>query len=384
MKLKDKKIIVGITGGIAAYKACDAISKLRKLGAKIEVIMTENAEEFITPLTVQTVSNNMVYTEMFETARTWEVEHIELAKRADLFLILPATANFIGKIAPAMNTNMYDNEIVQENMEKLRSRGYKFISPQSGILACGDEGIGKLASVESIVSRVEQYFEHDENGRKGDLDGMKIIVTAGPTVEAIDPVRYITNKSTGKMGYSIAKQAVLRGADVTLITGETHITLPEGLSKVVKIKSACDLHEAMMKNLNENQVVIQSAAVADYRPRDYHEHKIKKSDDDLTIVLERNKDVAHEIGKVKGDRILVGFAAETDDVVANAKRKIEKKNLDFIVLNDLTKQGAGFGVETNIVKIIDRSGEMQEYPKLSKTEVGDIILDKVLAMAEKR
>ena len=406
MKLKDKKIIVGITGGIAAYKACDAISKLRKLGAKIEVIMTENAEEFITPLTVQTVSNNMVYTEMFETARTWEVEHIELAKRADLFLILPATANFIGKIAngiaddmltttvmatkadvliaPAMNTNMYDNEIVQENIEKLRSRGYKFISPQSGILACGDEGIGKLASVESIVSRVEQYFEHDENGRKGDLEGMKIIVTAGPTVEAIDPVRYITNKSTGKMGYSIAKQAVLRGADVTLITGETHITLPEGLSKVVKIKSACDLHEAMMKNLDENQVVIQSAAVADYRPRDYHEHKIKKSDDDLTIVLERNKDVAHEIGKGKGDRILVGFAAETDDVVANAKRKIEKKNLDFIVLNDLTKQGAGFGVETNIVKIIDRSGEMQEYPKLSKTEVGDIILDKVLAMAEKR
>ncbi len=308
MKLKDKKIIVGITGGIAAYKACDAISKLRKLGAEIEVIMTENAEEFITPLTVQTVSNNMVYTEMFETARTWEVEHIELAKRADLFLILPATANFIGKIAngiaddmltttvmatkadvliaPAMNTNMYDNEIVQENMEKLRSRGYKFISPQSGILACGDEGIGKLASVESIVSRVEQHFEHDENGRKGDLEGMKIIVTAGPTVEAIDPVRYITNKSTGKMGYSIAKQAVLRGADVTLITGETHITLPEGLSKVVKIKSACDLHEAMMKNLDENQVVIQSAAVADYRPRDYHEHKIKKSDDDLTIVLE--------------------------------------------------------------------------------------------------
>ena len=406
MKLKDKKIIVGITGGIAAYKACDVISKLRKLGAEIEVIMTENAEEFIAPLTVQTVSNNMVYTEMFEMARTWEVEHIELAKRADLFLILPATANFIGKIAngiaddmltttvmatkadvliaPAMNTNMYDNEIVQENMEKLRSRGYKFISPQSGILACGDEGIGKLASVESIVSRVEQHFEHDENGRKGDLEGMKIIVTAGPTVEAIDPVRYITNKSTGKMGYSIAKQAVLRGADVTLITGETHITLPEGLSKVVKIKSACDLHEAMMKNLDENQVVIQSAAVADYRPRDYHEHKIKKSDDDLTIVLERNKDVAHEIGKVKGDRILVGFAAETDDVEANAKRKIEKKNLDFIVLNDLTKQGAGFGVETNIVKIIDRSGEMQEYPKLSKTEVGDIILDKVLAMAEKR
>ena len=371
MKLKDKKIIVGITGGIAAYKACDVISKLRKLGAEIEVIMTENAEEFITPLTVQTVSNNMVYTEMFETARTWEVEHIELAKRADLFLILPATANFIGKI-------------VQEKVEKLRSRGYKFISPQSGILACGDEGIGKLASVETIVSRVEQHFEHDENGRKGDLEGMKIIVTAGPTVEAIDPVRYITNKSTGKMGYSIAKQAVLRGADVTLITGETHITLPEGLSKVVKIKSACDLHEAMMKNLDENQVVIQSAAVADYRPRDYHEHKIKKSDDDLTIVLERNKDVAHEIGKVKGDRILVGFAAETDDVEANAKRKIEKKNLDFIVLNDLTKQGAGFGVETNIVKIIDRSGEMQEYPKLSKTEVGDIILDKVLAMAEKR
>ena len=404
MKLKDKKIIVGITGGIAAYKACDVISKLRKLGAEIEVIMTENAEEFITPLTVQTVSNNMVYTEMFEMARTWEVEHIELAKRADLFLILPATANFIGKIAngiaddmltttvmatkadvliaPAMNTNMYDNEIVQENIEKLRSRGYKFISPQSGILACGDEGIGKLASVETIVSRVEQHFEHDENGRKGDLEGMKIIVTAGPTVEAIDPVRYITNKSTGKMGYSIAKQAVLRGADVTLITGETHITLPEGLSKVVKIKSACDLHEAMIKNLDENQVVIQSAAVADYRPRDYHEHKIKKSDDDLTIVLERNKDVAHEIGKVKGDRILVGFAAETDDV--DAKRKIEKKNLDFIVLNDLTKQGAGFGVETNIVKIIDRSGEMQEYPKLSKTEVGDIILDKVLAMAEKR
>lgn len=392
--LKDKTVVIGVSGGIAVYKTLDVISKLRKLGVNVNVIMTKSATEFVTPLSFQSLSQNYVVCDMFEDPKTWDVEHISLAKRADVFLIAPATANVIGKIAngiaddmltttvmatkakvliaPAMNTNMYENPILQRNINTLKELGYNFVEPESGRLACGDTGKGKLASPETIVDEVVKLLSKGQ-----DLKGKSIIVTAGPTVESIDPMRYITNRSTGKMGYSIAKEAIERGADVTLITGPTNLTPPQNLKKLVKIESAKDMYEAVLANLDENDVVIKSAAVADYKPKNYSNKKIKKSDDDLVIELDRNKDIAQEIGKIKNNKILVGFAAETNDLIENASLKIKKKNLDFIVANDLTKEGAGFGVDTNIVKIIDKEGNITEYPKMKKEEVANIILDKI-------
>ena len=392
--LRDKTVVIGVSGGIAVYKTLDVISRLRKLGINVNVIMTKSATEFVTPLSFQSLSQNYVVCDMFEDPKTWDVEHISLAKRADVFLIAPATANVIGKIAngiaddmltttvmatkakvliaPAMNTNMYENPILQRNINTLKELGYNFVEPESGRLACGDTGKGKLASPETIVDEVVKLLSKDQ-----DLKGKSIIVTAGPTVESIDPMRYITNRSTGKMGYSIAKEAIERGADVTLITGPTNLTPPQNLKKLVKIESAKDMYEAVLANLDENDVVIKSAAVADYKPKNYSNKKIKKSDDDLVIELDRNKDIAQEIGKIKNNKILVGFAAETNDLIENASLKIKKKNLDFIVANDLTKEGAGFGVDTNIVKIIDKEGNITEYPKMKKEEVANIILDKI-------
>lgn len=402
--LSNTTIIVGVTGGIAAYKACDVVSKLKKLNANIHVIMTESACEFVQPMTFQTLSNNFVINDMFKEPKTWEVEHIELAKRADAFLIVPATANFIGKlaagiaddmltttvmatrtpviIAPAMNTNMYTNRIVQANIGALQDLGYKFIEPASGRLACGDIGAGKLADVDDIVAYVVDFFEKEAQVK--DLVGRRIMISAGPTIEAIDPVRYITNRSSGKMGYAIAKRAVARGAQVTLVSGKTDLDVPNGLVKYISIESADDLYENLVREFEANDVVIQSAAVADYKPKSYSDKKIKKKDSDLSIELCRNKDVAQELGKIKGDKVLVGFAAETNDVLENATKKIKKKNLDFIVANDLTMQGAGFSTETNIVKIIEADGRINEYPKLLKSEVGDIILDKVRDILENK
>ena len=392
--LKDKTVVIGVSGGIAVYKTLDVVSRLRKLGVNVNVIMTKSATEFVTPLSFQSLSQNYVVCDMFEDPKTWDVEHISLAKRADVFLIAPATANVIGKIAngiaddmltttvmatkakvliaPAMNTNMYENPILQRNINTLKELGYNFVEPESGRLACGDTGKGKLASPETIVDEVVKLLSKGQ-----DLKGKSIIVTAGPTVESIDPMRYITNRSTGKMGYSIAKEAIERGADVTLITGPTNLTPPQNLKKLVKIESAKDMYEAVLENLDENDVVIKSAAVADYKPKNYSNKKIKKSDDDLVIELDRNKDIAQEIGKIKNNKILVGFAAETNDLIENASLKIKKKNLDFIVANDLTKEGAGFGVDTNIVKIIDKEGNITDYPKMKKEEVANIILDKI-------
>lgn len=392
--LKGKTVVIGVSGGIAVYKTLDVISRLRKLGINVNVIMTKSATEFVTPLSFQSLSQNYVVCDMFEDPKTWDVEHISLAKRADIFLIAPATANVIGKvangiaddmltttvmatkakvlIAPAMNTNMYENPILQKNINTLKELGYNFVEPESGRLACGDTGKGKLASPETIVDEVVKLLSKEQ-----DLKGKSIIVTAGPTVESIDPMRYITNRSTGKMGYSIAKEAVERGADVTLITGPTKLNPPQNLKKLVKIESANEMYEAVLENLEENDVVIKSAAVADYKPKHYSNKKIKKSEDDLFIELDRNKDIALEIGKIKEDKILVGFAAETNDLIENANLKIKKKNLDFIVANDLTKEGAGFGVDTNIVKIIDKEGNITEYPKMKKEEVANIILDKI-------
>ena len=397
--MEKKTVVIGVCGGIAAYKACDIVSKLKKLDLNVHVIMTKSACEFVAPMTFQTLSQNFAITDMFEEPKTWDVEHISLAKKADTFLIVPATANVIGKIAggiaddmltttvmatkapviiaPAMNTNMYENPIVQDNIEKLKGYGYKFVEPASGRLACGDLGRGKLADVDDIVHEVYvSLFGSD------DLKGMKITVTAGPTVEDIDPVRYITNRSSGKMGYSIAKRAIMRGAEVTLISGPTSLDRPRGVYKFVQTSSAESLYNAVNDNFEDCDALIQSAAVADYKPKNYSKKKVKKKDGDLSIELARTKDVAKEMGKIKADKVLVGFAAETNDLLQNAQRKIESKNLDFIVANDLTKEGAGFNTDTNIVKIIDADGNMEDYPKMSKEDVADIILDKVKAIIE--
>ncbi len=395
--LNNKTVVIGVSGGIAVYKALDVISRLRKLGVNIHVIMTKSATEFVTPLSFQSLSQNYVVCDMFEEPKTWDVEHISLAKKADVFLVAPATANIIGKIAngiaddmltttimatkgkvliaPAMNTNMYENPIVQKNISTLKELGYNFVEPESGRLACGDIGKGKLATPETIVDDVVNLLM-----QKQDLKGKKIVVTAGPTIESVDPMRYITNRSTGKMGYSIANEAIKRGADVTLISGPTNLTPPQNLKKLVKIESAQDMYDAVIDNLDKNDVIIKSAAVADYKPKNYSNKKIKKSDNDLVIELDRNKDIAYEIGKIKNNKILVGFAAETNDLLENATNKIKKKNLDFIVANDLTKEGAGFGVDTNIVKIIDKEGNISDYPKMKKEEVANVILDKVKSL----
>lgn len=398
--LKDKTVVIGVSGGIAVYKCLDVISRLRKLGVNVNVIMTKSATEFVAPLSFQSLSQNYVVCDMFEDPKTWDVEHISLAKKADVFLIAPATANVIGKIAngiaddmltttvmatkgkvliaPAMNTNMYENPIVQRNISILKELGYNFVGPESGRLACGDTGKGKLATPETIVNEVVNLLTQNQ-----DLKGNNIIVTAGPTMESIDPMRFISNRSTGKMGYSIAAQAIKRGAEVTLISGPTNLTPPQNLKKLIRIESAEDMYNAVLNNMDENQVIIKSAAVADYKPKNYSDKKIKKTDDDLSIELDRNKDIAYEIGKIKKDKILVGFAAETNDLTENAKGKVKKKNLDFIVANDLTKEGAGFGVDTNIVKIIDKEGHITEYPKMTKDEVANVILDKVNELIKK-
>ena len=399
--LKGKTVVIGVSGGIAVYKACDVVSRLKKLNANVHVIMTKSATEFVTPLTFQSLSQNYVVSDMYEEPKTWDVEHISLAKKADVFLIAPATANVIGKvangiaddmltttvmattgkvlIAPAMNTNMYRNPILQRNISILKELGYNFVDPDSGRLACGDIGEGKLASPEKIVDAVVDLFNED----KKDLLGKKIMITAGPTVESIDPVRYLTNRSTGKMGYAIAKMAANRGADVTLVSGPTNIEPPSNIKKLIKVQSAKDMYDAIIDNFDENQVIIKSAAVADYKPKNYSDKKIKKSNDDLIIELDRNKDIAYELGKIKKNKILVGFAAETNDLIENAKGKISKKNLDFIVANDLTESGAGFGTDTNIVKIIDKDGNIAKYPQMKKDEVADVILDKVKSLLEK-
>lgn len=386
-----KNVVLGVSGGIACYKALDIVSRLKKKGINVYVIMTKSATEFVAPLSFQSLSQNYVVVDMFEDPKTWEVEHISLAERADVFVIAPATANVIGKIAngiaddmltttvmatkapvliaPAMNTNMYENRIVQRNIEFLKTFGYHFVEPDSGRLACGSVGKGKLADTEKIVEYIEMLLYP-----KKDLVGKKVLVTAGPTREDIDPVRFITNRSTGKMGYAIAKAARDRGAEVTLISGPTNIKPPININ-FVPVYSSEDMYNAVTSKFNDADALIMSAAVADYRPLNKSNIKIKKSDDDLKIELTRNKDILYELRGKKTKQIVIGFAAETNDVLENAIKKINKKNLDYIVANDVSQKDSGFGVDTNTVKIIDKFGNVKDYPNMSKEEVAHNILD---------
>lgn len=391
-----KTIVIGISGGIASYKALDVVSRLKKHGFSVHAIMTENACQFVRPLSFQTISQNPVTTDMFAEPRTWEVEHIELAKKADVFLIVPATANIIGKVAggiaddmltttimatktsvvfvPSMNTNMYENIIFQQNMEKLKKLGYHFLDPAEGLLACGDYGKGKLPSSDVIFEYTLKILGEDE--KEKDLLGKKIIITAGPTIEAIDPVRYITNHSSGKMGYALAEQASDRGAEVVLVSGPVNLTCSKNIKRI-NVKSTQEMFDAVKAHYEWADIVIKAAAPSDYRPEVISESKIKKTKGELSIKLALNPDILMELGKKKGDRILVGFAAETNNIIEYAKEKIHKKNLDMIVANDVSEAGAGFKSDTNIIKIIEADGNVTQYGMKTKSEVANIILDKI-------
>lgn len=391
-----KCVVIGITGGIAVYKALDVISTLRKKDIEVHVIMTESATKFVNPLTFQSISQNMVVTDMFAEPKAWEIQHISLAQKADLMLIAPATANIIGKVAngiaddmlsttimaaskakvifaPAMNTNMYQNKIVQNNIEKLKNFGYDFIEPASGRLACGDVGIGKLADVNTIVEKVLSEL----NDKKKDLEGKKVLISAGPTIAPIDPVRYITNRSTGKMGYSIAKEAKDRGAEVVLVSGPTNLNPPKDV-KIINIKTNEEMKNEIFKYFDWADIVIKSAAVADYKPKEYSTEKIKKGEGDLNLSLTRDNDILKSLGEIKTHQVLVGFAAESNDVLKNADKKLKNKNLDFIVANDITASDTGFGSDDNKVVILSKDNEKLELEKMSKIEVASNIFDMIL------
>lgn len=394
--LKGKNIVIGLTGGIAAYKTCEIISILKKQGANIQCVMTKGAREFITPLTLRTLTNNVVITELFLESRNFDVEHISLAQKADVFLIAPATANVIGKIAhgiaddfltttimatkarvifaPAMNENMYENPILQDNINRLKNLGYEFIDPVVGTLACGDSGKGKMAEPQEIVKYLKP--------QKQDLQGVSILITAGPTREPIDPVRYMTNRSSGKMGYALAVKAKERGANVTLISGPTNLEEPAGVN-FIPIETALEMFNEVKKNFEASDIVIKAAAVADYRPKNFENKKIKKSDDDLQISLERNPDILAYLGQVKGGKILIGFAAETNDLTQNALGKLKKKNLDLIVANDVSQAGTGFDYDTNKVTIFSAIEEAKSLPLMSKLDVAEKIIDEALTLFKK-
>jgi phosphopantothenoylcysteine decarboxylase/phosphopantothenate--cysteine ligase len=392
-----KKIILGITGGIAAYKSAELTREFVKQGAQVTVVMTKNATRFITPLTLQTLSGNPVYTDTFSLTGEWEIGHISMAEAADIIVIAPATANIIGKIAsgiaddllsttvmasrapvlicPAMNTNMYTNTIVRTNCEKLSSLGYHIMDADYGELACKTEGAGRLPPLDDIVEEVASILT------KKDLAGENVLITAGPTREPFDPIRFISNYSSGKMGYAFAVMAKRRGADVTLVTGPTVLPVPSGV-KVHEVSTAVSMRDEVMKHFTESTIIIKVAAVADYRPAVLSGSKIKKEDGPFNITLERNPDIIAEIGKIKGDRILVGFAMETEDLLKNAYDKLKAKNMDLIVANDLSRPGSGFQYDTNSVRVIDRSGTVRKLPLMTKTKIADRVLDRIKKLRE--
>jgi phosphopantothenoylcysteine decarboxylase/phosphopantothenate--cysteine ligase len=386
-----KTIVIGVTGGIAVYKALDVISRLKKKNFEVYVIMTEAATKFVNPLSFQTLSQNIVNFDMFYEPRAWEIQHISLAKKADLVAIVPATANIIGKVAsgiaddllsttimatkspvvfaPAMNTNMYNSPIVQDNISKLTKYGYKFISPASGRLACGDDGEGKLADTEFIAEVLESLLYDIK-----DLKGKKVLVTAGPTIAPIDPVRYITNRSSGKMGYAIAEEARDRGAEVTLISGTVPLKAPFGI-KVINVKTNEEMFEKVLENFKEQDIVIKAAAVADYKPKEYSNNKIKKTQGELVLTFTKDKDILKKLGELKDKHILVGFAAESSDLLKNAEKKLKDKNLDYIIANDITASDTGFASNDNKVTILCKDGRIIPVEKMSKRQVSKKIFD---------
>lgn len=393
--MNGKNVVLGITGGIAAYRAAQIAREMTKRGAHVYCILTRNATNFITQQTMETLTGNPAVVDMFARPDKWEVEHIALAKRADVFLVAPASANFIGKvasgvaddmltttvmatrapllIAPAMNSNMYENPVTQRNMQTLKTLlRAQFIEPKVGLLACNDVGKGHIADDETILEAVERALT------PGDLTGKKVLVTAGPTREALDPVRFLTNRSSGRMGYALAEAAARRGAEVTLVSGPVALECPTGVRREF-VESTQDLYCAMERLCREQDVIIQAAAPADYRPAHIAGQKIKKADGEaMELKLVENPDVAAMVGsKKRPGQVLVAFAAETQNLSENAAKKLDKKNVDFIVGNDVTRPGAGFDVDTNIITIFDRSG-VTELPMMKKTEVADKILDHVL------
>lgn len=392
--MSKKNVVIGVTGGVAVYKALDVISRLKKKDINVDVIMTKSACEFVTPLSFQSLSQNAVIKNMFDEPKVFEIQHISLAKKADVLVVVPATANIIGKVAngiaddmlsttimatnakvifaPAMNTNMYNNPIVKENIKKLKSYGYEFINPSSGRLACGDVGDGKLADTEEIAEVILSHLHEPK-----DLVGKKVLVTAGPTRANIDPVRFLTNRSTGKMGYAIAEEARDRGAEVVLVSGPTSIKEPLGV-KIIKVETNEEMLNAVKAEFDTSDIVVKSAAVSDYKPKTYSDKKIKKGPGNLNIELERDNDILKELGTLKKHQILVGFAAESNDVIENAHIKLKKKNLDYIVANNITESNAGFGSDTNRVTVINRDGKEISLDNMSKRLVGHELFNMIL------
>lgn len=389
-----KNVVLGVSGGIAVYKALEITSLLIKKDINVNVIMTENATKFVTPLSFQSLSQNVVSCDTFQEPKVWEIQHISLAEKADVLLVAPATANIIGKVAngiaddmlsttimatkakvifaPAMNTNMYENPILQDNIRKLKSFGYEFIEPAEGRLACGAIGKGKLEKPEIIVDKVLM-----ELNEKKDLRNKKVLVTAGPTVAPIDPVRFITNRSSGKMGYAIAKEARNRGAHVTLVTGPTSLEVPQGI-EAIKVSTNEEMRKAVLDVFKDADIVVKSAAVADYKPKNYSTQKIKKGQNDFSLELTRDNDILKELGSLKDKQILVGFAAESQNLKENALGKLQKKNLDYIVANDITSSDTGFASEDNKVIILSKDNEEINLDKMSKEKIAENLFDIIL------
>lgn len=389
--IKGKQIVLGVTGGIAAYKVVELVRQFRKRDAKVYIIMTKNAQQFITPLTFQTISGNQVFTDLFNSFQP-EIDHIALADKADILIIAPATANIIAKIAsgcaddllstvvlatrapmliaPAMNAKMWDNPVVKQNIEKLKERSFKIIEPTTGELACGYEGKGRLAEIEDIVEEAITILT------KKDFQGERILITAGPTHEPIDPVRFLTNRSSGKMGYALAKASHRRGAEVRFIIGPINFQ-PIPHIHTTPVETSLEMNKAVLHHYKSCSIVIKAAAVADYRPKKIFQDKMKKTYKTFTLGLERNPDILYQLGKNKGNRILVGFAAETRNIISQAKSKLDKKNLDLIVVNNAHQKKGGFGSDSNEVTLIDYEGKIDALPLMGKEELADKILDKI-------
>ena len=400
--LQGKKIVLGVTGGVAIFKSVQLVSNLRKQGAEVRVVMTDHAQEFITPLMFAEISGNKVATSMWDKNQEFHVEHIALANWADCYLIAPATANIIAKMAngiaddllsttllaatcpvivcPTMNTNMYENAATQANLQTLVSRGVTILEPNAGFLACGINGKGRMPEPIEIQNFLDEFFAK----REGDMRGLKVLVTAAGTREPIAPVRFVGNRSSGKMGYAVAEMAASRGADVILVSGPSALKPPANV-KVINVETTCEMLDACLAAYDEVDIVIKAAAVADYRPRDVADQKIKKKNDDaMTVVMDKNPDILKTLGGKKTHQVLVGFAAETQNLLDNAREKVVKKNLDMIVANDVTMQNAGFNADTNIVKLLYASGDVKSLDCMPKIEVAKVILDEALKIRANR